>query len=69
MGQSTEAVSQSDVSDCRSALFSRFEGLFFVLVAKRGWQTGLLRRQSGHASEIQIEYGEEMERVTGIEPA
>lgn len=52
MSQSTEAVSQSDVSDCRSALFSRFEGLFFVLVAKRGWQTGLLRRQSGHASGI-----------------
>jgi hypothetical protein len=42
MGQSTEAMSRSDVSDCHSALFSRFEGLFFVLVAKRGWQAGLM---------------------------
>lgn len=30
MSQSTEAVSQSDVSDCRSALFSHREGLFRV---------------------------------------
>ena len=51
----------------RPALAPR--GLVRRFGRQTGWQTGLLRRQSGHASEIQIEYGEEMERVTGIEPA
>ena len=60
-GQSTEAVSQSDVSDCHSALFSHHEGLFrvwpasglaswIVKATERAHQRDLNRRRRGNGA-------------------